>query len=71
MGINFSPAMKNLQLLKLAKAVTTEKLCSTCDTNKENGNDGWHLYAYHRLKPYKLVWGDIKNRLAQECMCVN
>jgi hypothetical protein len=39
---------------------------------KENGRDVLHLpLCYHCLNAIEVVWGDIKNRVAQECMSVN
>jgi transposase len=42
------------------------------DIIKENGRDALHLPPYHSdLNPMELVWEDIKNRVAQECMSTN
>jgi hypothetical protein len=38
----------------------------------ENGHDALHLSLYHPiLNPITLVWGDIKNSVAQRCMSPN
>jgi transposase len=40
--------------------------------SKENERDALHLPPYHPdLNPIEFVCGDIKNRVAQECMSTN
>jgi hypothetical protein len=47
-------------------------VAGTDDIIKENGHDALHLPQYHPdFSPIELVWGDIKNRVAQECMSTN
>jgi hypothetical protein len=42
------------------------------DIIKENGHDALHLFPYHPdLNPVDLVWEDIINRVAQECLSTN
>jgi transposase len=64
--------MRKPQLLELTKLVSTEKLHLVDDIIKENGHDALHLHPYRPdLNPIELVWGDIRNRVAQECMSTN